>query len=279
MGRIYAIGDIHGHLDRLRSVHHWIDADRTVEGGDDIVVHVGDLTDRGPDSAGVIQFLIDGIKDRKPWVVLRGNHDRMMSLYLENPAQQDHKLRSEYTWLSGPLGGLTTLASYGVLPLEETDPKIPKGRHWLQQKVGGRETLTSYGIDPDRVEDRELAAAARAAVPDVHKAFLAGLDTMFRTKDAVFVHAGIKPGVALEDQVEDDLIWIRGEFLNDTRDHGPLIVHGHTPVDAPTHYGNRINIDSGVAFGGPLTVIVIEGREVWNLTAAGRVPLLPVSDV
>ncbi|MEE9387240.1 MAG: metallophosphoesterase [Paracoccaceae bacterium] len=277
MGRIYAIGDIHGHLDRLRSVHHWIDADHHLHGGDYVVVHVGDLTDRGPDSAGVIQFLIDGLSRGQPWVVLRGNHDRMMSLYLQDPSAQDGRLRADYSWLHHRLGGLTTLASYGVLPAEETNPKIPKGKHWLHQKSGGRETLTSYGIDLNSVPDRELAQAARAAVPPQHQAFLAGLDTMYRSPDAVFVHAGIKPGVAIEDQVEDDLIWIREPFLNDRRDHGPLIIHGHTPIDAPTHYGNRVNIDSGVAFGGPLSVIVVERRDVWNLTAAGRVPMQPVN--
>lgn len=273
--RVYAIGDIHGHLDQLKSVHHWIENDRAQHSGSDVVVHVGDLTDRGPDSAGVIQFLIDGLLARKPWVVLRGNHDRMMSLYLGSPPRQDPKLRSDYSWLHHRLGGLTTLASYGVLPADETNPKIPKGKHWLHPKSGGLETLTSYGINPKSVEDRELAMAARAAVPDEHQVFLAELDTVFRTKDALFVHAGIKPGVAIEDQVEDDLIWIREPFLSDMTDHGPLIVHGHTPVEAPTHYGNRINIDSGVAFGGPLSVVVLEGSEVWNLKGSGREPLLP----
>lgn len=245
--RIYAIGDIHGHLDRLRSVHHWIDADRAIEGGDDVVVHLGDLMDRGPDSAGVLDFLIDGLLTGQRWVVLKGNHDRMMSLFLENPMQQDHKLRSEYNWLSGPLGGLTTLASYGI----DTD-------------VDNQEPLHDLAVD---------------AVPASHKAFLLGLNTTFRTKDAVFVHAGIRPGVAIEKQVEDDLIWIREPFLSDTTDHGPLIIHGHTPVETPTHYGNRINIDSGVAFGGPLSVIVVEGRKVWNLKSSGREALLSTSTV
>ena len=273
MNRTYAIGDIHGHLDRLREVHEWIERDR--DNADDPVVHVGDLTDRGPDSAGVIQFLIDGLKAQRPWVVLKGNHDRMMSLYLGMPSRQDDRLRAEYNWLHHRLGGLKTLASYGVLPAAETDPTTAKGEHWLQAQLGARETLASYGVDPKGFGDRELFAEARAAVPDEHKAFLASLDTIYRTDDALFVHAGIRPGVAIEDQVEDDLIWIREPFLSDKGDHGPLIIHGHTPIDAPVHYGNRVNIDSGVAFGGPLTVVVVEGRQVWNLTAFGRIPLIP----
>ncbi len=276
MKRVYAIGDIHGHLDWLHLVHGWIEADHQSHRGDYVVVHVGDLTDRGPESAGVIQFLIDGLSMDQPWVALRGNHDRMMSMYLGTPAQNDPKLRSDYSWLHHRLGGLTTLASYGVLPAEETNPKIPIGKHWLHPKSGGRETLTSYGIDLNSVDDLDLAKAARAAVPGEHQAFMAGLDTMYRTKDVVFVHAGIRPGVALEDQVEDDLIWIREPFLGDATDHGPLIIHGHTPVETPIHYGNRVNIDSGVAFGGPLSVVVVEGRDIWNLTAEGRTALLPI---
>ena len=112
--RIYAVGDIHGHLDRLREVHEWIEQDRGQHGGDDVVVFVGDLVDRGPDSAGVISWLIDGLAAGQPWVILKGNHDRMMSWYLESPARQDHRLRNDYTWLHPRLGGLTTLASYGV---------------------------------------------------------------------------------------------------------------------------------------------------------------------
>jgi serine/threonine protein phosphatase 1 len=115
------------------------------------------------------------------------------------------------------------------------------------------------------------------AVPASHRAFLAGLPTLIQRGDVVFVHAGIRPGVPLDQQVEDDLTWIRDGFLTDPVSHGPLIVHGHTVVDAPTHYGNRVNIDSGAAYGGPLSSVVIEGRDVWHLTDAGRVKLVPVT--
>jgi serine/threonine protein phosphatase 1 len=91
----------------------------------------------------------------------------------------------------------------------------------------------------------------------------------------VFAHAGIRPGVALDAQTEDDLVWIRHDFLDDPRDHGALVVHGHTAVDAATHYGNRLNIDSSAAYGGPVTAVVIEGRAVWVLGPDGRSPLWP----
>ena len=93
--------------------------------------------------------------------------------------------------------------------------------------------------------------------------------------DLFFAHAGIQPGVPLADQVEHDLIWIRKEFHVDTRDHGKLIVHGHTPVEQATHYGNRINIDAGAGYGRPLVAVVFEGRACWQLTDEGRVALTP----
>ena len=91
----------------------------------------------------------------------------------------------------------------------------------------------------------------------------------------LFVHAGIRPGVALQDQTEDDLIWIRQEFHNDTRSHPWLVVHGHTPVTQATHYGNRVNLDAGAAYGKPLAVAVFEGTSCWQLTEDGRHPLTP----
>ncbi|MDP3960419.1 MAG: serine/threonine protein phosphatase, partial [Pseudorhodobacter sp.] len=103
--------------------------------------------------------------------------------------------------------------------------------------------------------------------------FLEALPTSYRRGTSIFVHAGIRPGIALEAQTETDLIWIREPFLTDPRDHGALIVHGHTALDAATHYGNRLNLDSGAAYGGPLSAVVIEGSAVFLLTAAGRVPL------
>ena len=93
----------------------------------------------------------------------------------------------------------------------------------------------------------------------------------------MFVHAGIRPGVAVQDQVEDDLIWIRDGFLEDDRDHGKLVVHGHTALDEATHFGNRVDIDTGAGYFRPLTVAVFEDRDCWVLTEHGRVALRPNS--
>lgn len=240
--RTYAIGDIHGHLDKLIAAHERIAADRRRTGDVEApVIHLGDLVDRGPDSRGVIEHLMEGIAAGEPWKVLKGNHDRLMSLFLRDPPQSDQRLRRDLSWISDNLGGTETLFSYGINVYAE----------------------------------RDLPAAARQAVPPQHAAFLESLPTSLARGDVFFAHAGIRPGIPLDVQTEDDLLWIRGEFHADTRDHGALIVHGHTPVDAPSNYGNRVNLDSGAAFGGPLTAAVFEGRDVWVLEDDGRVPLPP----
>lgn len=241
--RAYAIGDIHGHLGLLEGVHALIDADMAAHGAAP-VVHVGDLVDRGPDSRGVIDYLRRGIAEGRDWVVLKGNHDRMFARYLRDPAEPEPGLRADLAWLHPKLGGAETLASYGI-------------------RAAG---------------DRPLApvhAEAAAAVPQAHRDFLETRPAWHRIGEILFVHAGIRPGVAVEDQSETDLVWIRQPFLDDPRDHGPLVVHGHTAIDTPTHHGNRVNIDTSAAYGGPLSAIVIEGRAVFHLTPRGRVLLLP----
>ena len=243
--RSYAIGDIHGHFDLLCDIHERIAADRAAVGDRDApVVHIGDLVDRGPDSAQVVAHLMAGIAEGRNWVVIKGNHDRMFTGFLRDPAFRDPGLRS--------------------------------GLAYLHPRIGGGATLGAYGVA--RAADRPLApvhAEAVAAVPAEHRAFLEGLPAAWRHGEVLFVHAGIRPGVALEQQHEDDLVWIRTPFLEDRRDHGPLVVHGHTAIDLPRHYGNRVNIDSSAAYGGPLSAVVIEGREVFLLTETGRVPLRP----
>ena len=103
-----------------------------------------------------------------------------------------------------------------------------------------------------------------------HRDFLATRPTMHLAGDCVFVHAGLRPGVPLDKQVETDLVWIRDVFLIEVESFGPLVVHGHTAIKEATHYGNRINIDSSAAYGGPLSAVVIEGREAALMTPKGR---------
>lgn len=239
---LYAIGDIHGHLDQLRGLHGLIAEDAARAGSPARIVHVGDLIDRGPNSAGVVDYLMTGISQGQDWVVLKGNHDRMLSMFLDDPYAQDPGLRSDLSYLHYKIGGGTTLASYGVR----------------------------------NAADRPMApvhAEALACVPAAHRQFLRACPTLLQQDEALFVHAGIRPGVALDRQTETDLVWIRRDFLDDPRDHGPLVIHGHTAIDAPTHYGNRVNIDSGAAYGGPLSAIVIEGRMIHQITLDGRVEL------
>ena len=243
--RSYAIGDIHGQIGLLHRAHTLIAADRALTGDAAApVIHLGDLVDRGPDSRGVIDALMAGIAAGQPWQVIKGNHDRMFAGFLADIRHHDAGLRRDLAWLHPRLGGAFTLASYGV-PNAADRPVAP------------------------------VHAEAVALVPPAHRAFIERLPVWNLRGEVLFVHAGIRPGVDLHDQTEDDLVWIRAPFLEDRRDHGVLVVHGHTALDAPMHYGNRVNLDSGAAYGGPLTAAVFEGRDVWVLTEGGRVPLTP----
>ncbi|MGB3317266.1 MAG: metallophosphoesterase family protein [Albidovulum sp.] len=243
--RTYAIGDIHGHLDKLEEAHRRIADDRARTGDADApVVHIGDLVDRGPDSRAVIAYLMRGHEVGQPWVTLKGNHDRMFTGFMADADSRDPGLRAELHWVHPRLGGGTTLASYGV----------------------------------ERAEDRllfDLHAEAASKVPEAHLGFLRDLPTTYVRGGVLFVHAGIRPGIPLTEQSEDDLLWIRRDFHDHEGDHGYLVVHGHTPVDAVTHYGNRVNIDSGAGYGHALSTIVIEDGKVWLLDGFGREAIRP----
>ncbi len=243
--RSYAIGDIHGHIDLLLRAHDLIAEDRRHTGDMDApVIHLGDYVDRGPDCRAVVDHLLQGTQAGQNWVTLKGNHDRMFTRFLNDPMEREEGLRPDLAWLHPRLGGAATLASYGVR----------------------------------NAADRPLApvhAEAVEAVPQSHRDFLQSRPTWLQRGEVVYVHAGIRPGIPMPRQVETDLVWIRAGFLDDPRDHGFLVVHGHTALDVPTHYGNRLNIDSSAAYGGPLTAVVIEGRDVWLLTDQGRRPLHP----
>jgi len=238
---LYAIGDIHGQLTELHRVLGLIEAD----GGPDAnVVFLGDYTDRGPDSRGVLDLLIEGRDGGRNWSFIKGNHDRMFEWFMQDYPKHEAYLPIDLTWLHPRLGGDTTLASYGL-------------------EFTGQSRMLS------------VHAEALQTVPQSHLDFLRTLPLTYQTDDLFFSHAGIRPGVPLADQDEEDLIWIRKEFHTDPRIHPKLIIHGHTPVKVATHYGNRINLDTGAGYGKPLSVAVFEGRQCWLLSDAGRLALTP----
>lgn len=244
--RTYAIGDIHGQLALLKQAHAWIEADRARVGDAEApVVHLGDLVDRGPQVRDVIEALLKGQIEGKPWIVLRGNHDTMFALF----------------------------------PDGHRDPGLREGLTYLHEKIGGVASLESYGVDcdPERALSAIQSDAARR-IPAAHRAFLFDAPRYHVRGAVLFVHAGIRPGVALEGQTDTDLTWIRAPFHDYAQPHPWLVVHGHTPVEVATHYGNRVNIDTGAAYGGPLTAIVIEGRTVHTLSQSGRTPLHPIAN-
>ncbi|WP_347267368.1 metallophosphoesterase [Paracoccus sp. (in: a-proteobacteria)] len=237
---IYAIGDIHGQLELLRAAHARIARDAAAHGVAAQVVHVGDLLDRGPDSRGVVDYLMQGQAAGQPWVVLRGNHDRFLPRFAAQP-----------DWV---------------------DPGLASGRHWLEHPgLGGAATLASYGIAAGDLA--EAHAAVLRLVPATHLRWLRALPLWHLTPQALFVHAGIRPGLDLTRQSEQDLIWIRGGFLEDTRDHGVLVVHGHTVVEQVTHFGNRLAIDTGAAYGRALSTVVLDSAGPQLLTDHGREPV------
>lgn len=226
--RIYAIGDIHGCLIDLKAMIARIDADlRNRPHARPTVILVGDYTDRGPDSKGVLDYLISFTSRRYEIACLFGNHDELFLTYLSTP---DWRLRPDL--------------------------------HWLNPRLGGDKTLLSYGI-AGASEDRPGAThrAFADAVPAAHTDFLSSLPTSRKIGSYFFVHAGIRPGFPLHRQITDDLIWIRGPFLDSREDHGAIIVHGHTPVDKAENHGNRIAIDTGLVYGRHLTCLVLEDEK------------------
>ena len=238
---IYAVGDIHGQIDMLHATMSLIETDG---GADAEIVFLGDYTDRGPDSRAVIDLLIAGRDASKPWTFIKGNHDRMFEWFMQDYPKLDAYLPVELNWLNPRLGGDTTLASYGV-------DVTPKTR--------------MITVHQDAI----------AAVPASHVGFLKSLDLSYQTDHLFFTHAGIKPDVALNDQDEEDLLWIRQEFHDHPSLHPKLVVHGHTPIDTATHYTNRINLDTGAGYGKALTAAVFEDTKAWVLTPNGRKPLTP----
>ena len=255
---IYAIGDIHGQKAMLDHALALVDADG---GADAKIIFMGDYTDRGPDSRAVIDTLIAGRDAGRNWTFLKGNHDRMFHDFVTQGAEHDPKVKSNISWVNPRLGGQATLASYGVTG----DP------HFTQD--GTHERLTHYTKDGETLSRDMVQAQARAAVPAAHLDFLNDLPLFHETQAHIFVHAGLRPNVALADQDVEDMLWIRDGFLETGHDFGKLVVHGHTALDHPQHYGTRLNIDGGAGYGRPLVPVVLDGAACWTLTDQGRAPL------
>jgi serine/threonine protein phosphatase 1 len=223
--RVYAIGDVHGRLDLLEKTMSRIDADLgRSPSANAVEIYLGDYIDRGPASRGVLDRLIWRGLERKT-VFLKGNHETYVPQFFENPAILDD-------WRA--YGGLETLLSYGLKP----------------------------SINANAAEQIELAKALKAAIPKTHQQFLGRLKLSVSCGDFFFVHAGIKPKVPLAQQREEDLLWIRDDFLLCEDEFEKIVVHGHTPVRDPDIRPNRINIDTGAYATGRLSCIRIERDSV-----------------
>ncbi|MFZ7089738.1 metallophosphoesterase [Primorskyibacter sp. 2E233] len=257
----YTIGDIHGQLGMLEDTLALIEKDG---GSAARIVFLGDYVDRGANSKGVIDLFLRGQAEGRDWIFIKGNHDRMFQRFVETGKSDDERILSGKRWLHERLGGVDTLNSY----LDTTE--------LLQSLNAPSDQMIDYGIDPiPQPQLGQVLEALRAAIPETHLRFLEGLQLNHIEDGKFFVHAGVRPGVPLSLQQEDDMLWVRDEFLPDTRDHGALIVHGHSPVetDYPDLRPNRLNMDTGAGYGRPLSAAVFEGDQVLHLTAKGRVPL------
>jgi serine/threonine protein phosphatase 1 len=228
--RIYAIGDVHGRYDLFRRLMNIIERDQANRlAAPTRMILLGDIVDRGPDSAKMVKGCMNLTASTDRFMVLKGNHEEMMVDALRG-----------------------SLYAY---------------RQWL--KFGGRETLVSWGVDAallDGPATMDTLRHAAAIVGEGALDWLARLPLYHRHGDYLFVHAGIRPGVALRRQRAEDMLWITDEFLDSDVSHGMVVVHGHTISEPrPTVRNNRIGIDTGAYRTNQLTAIGIEGKERWML--------------
>ncbi|WP_420393363.1 metallophosphoesterase family protein [Acuticoccus sp.] len=218
--RLYVVGDIHGCATMLDRLTEEIDADIARHPAERVLeVFLGDYVDRGADCAGVLSRVAAEVPGRER-VRLMGNHEDAMVEALADGSRMDR-------WLA--FGGDATLRSYGIEPNE-----YAHAPHALQPIV-------------------------QSVIPPEHTSLLERLALQHRVGDILFVHAGIRQGVALEEQDRHDLMWIREEFYDAPGPWPVYVVHGHTPVAAPEVFAHRANLDTGAVYGGPLTALVLEG--------------------
>lgn len=219
--RVYAIGDIHGRLDLFEALIASIEHDDSEAGtAATTIILLGDLVDRGPDSAGVVGRARHW-QMKRDVRILCGNHEEMFLKSFENADMMRHFMRH---------GGKETVLSYGV----------------------DRKALATSSVE----EAQELMLRS---VPIEERAYISSFENIIRIGDYVFVHAGIDPEISIDDQRNQDLRWIREPFLSHSEPYGMVIVHGHTISDEPEDKGNRIGIDTGAYASGKLTALVLEG--------------------
>ena len=230
--RVYAVGDVHGCLDLLESALALIESDDRSRGtARTSIIFLGDLIDRGPDSAGVVERLRTYRPSFAQTHFLMGNHEEVLLRVLDG----DEALL----------------------------------RQWLL--FGGAECLHSYGLDPEQIRNAHASRAIamiKARLPSDHVQFLESFADSISFGRYLFVHAGIRPGISLAKQLQSDLRWIRDPFLEDVRDHGYIVVHGHTITEQVQRLPNRIGIDTGAYKTGILTVLGLQGADVWFLQTA-----------
>jgi serine/threonine protein phosphatase 1 len=233
--RAYAVGDIHGRLDLLDELLSKIHAElENRPPRKTLLVFVGDLIDRGPSSSEVLERLRNYRRDGVRPVFLLGNHEEVLLRILGGEAE----LITKWRWF------------------------------------GGAECLQSYGVDPTQIasmSNEDALSAVRSAIPAEHVEFLESFVDSCRFGDYLFVHAGIRPGIELDQQRQADLRWIRDPFLLDDTDHGFVVVHGHTISREVDERHNRIGIDTGAYRSGVLTALALEGSERWLIDTGGAV--------
>jgi len=232
--RVYAIGDVHGRFDLLLDLIARIEADNAARVPTEVhVVMLGDLIDRGPQSREIIDYFLQGAPGFACWHFIMGNHEEMLLKLIDQP---DSALLPQFL------------------------------------RFGGRETFESYGA-PQRVLDTPDLYAPDTLlfhVPEDHRDFMRRMDDGILVGDYFFTHAGIRPGVALDQQEQQDLRWIRKGFLDSDADHGMIVVHGHTVLDEVEVRPNRIGIDTGAYATGKLTALGLEGTERWFIQTEGE---------
>jgi len=223
---LYAIGDIHGRADLLTQLLQKIERDARdlTPGTKKVLIFLGDYIDRGAQSREVLDILMRGPLPGFESYFLKGNHEEMLLYFLGD---------STYgiTWCD--YGGLQTLESYGA----------------------AASTLARHPMAYDHA-----AHVLRTLLPPEHLDFLNELEPSLTLGDYFFVHAGVRPGVALDDQQEKDMLWIRDSFLHSKKDFSKIVVHGHTPEIAVQARKNRIGIDTGAFMTDVLTCLVLEGN-------------------